>query len=692
MADPGTHGTARARRALLLGVFRCSIRGRPGDAGWLAVWSLVQALPSLAAGWAVAKATGDFIAAGAGTARGLGWLAALALAALAGALASRQMYLRVSAIVEPLRDNLVRVIVTGALRQATRQAHQGDAGAVARITHQAEIVRDSFAGLLAVGLTFACTAASALVGLAMLVPAVLPLAIVPMAVSLAAFCCLLPAVASRQRRSVVGEEMVAQSAAAALAGLRDAIACGAEDQLRAEITDRVTEQAAALRAVAGMNLLRTLCLAVGGWLPLVLVLAAAPSLVRHGVGAGAIIGAVTYIGGVLQSALYTLTRGIGGSGIRLAITLQRIVEASGCPPDPGSWSGWLHRPPDRGSRGGGRHRGGPAGRGGGLPAGASRHRGGARPELPRRQRGGPPAGISRGRPGQPAAADSGPVRRAGQQLARRAGPEPGRVALRQVSFAYGPHAEPVLRALDLDIPAGQHVAVVGPSGIGKSTLAGLVAGLLRPLAGEVRLAGVPLAEVPPADLPGYRVLIPQEAYVFAGTLGQNLSYLAPDAAAAELDAATDAVGLRALVTRLGGYRAELIPAALSAGERQLIALARAYLSPARLAILDEATSQLDPDATARAEHAFAARPGTLIVIAHRISSALRADRVLVLDGTRAQIGGHAALLASSAMYRDLVGHWQAGQLPVPASPKAAGAGSCPVPGPEPVLADQYLAR
>ena len=87
----------------------------------------------------------------------------------------------------------------------------------------------------------------------------------------------------------------------------------------------------------------------------------------------------------------------------------------------------------------------------------------------------------------------------------------------------------------------------------------------------------------------------------------------------------DAVGLRDLVTRLGGYHAQLVPTVLSAGERQLIALARAYLSPARLAILDEATSHLDPAAAAHAERAFAARPGTLIVIAHRMSSALRAD-------------------------------------------------------------------
>ncbi len=602
MAEPGPPGTLPGRRALLLRVLGRSLSRRPRDTGWLLAWSMVQALPALASGWVAAKATGDFLAGRAGVPRGLELLGILGLSTLASALATRQTYLRVAALVEPLRDDLVRLIVTGALRQATQGANLADTGAVARITHQAEIVRDSFAGLLAVGLTFAFTTVSAFVGLATLVPAVLPLTVIPMAVSFLLFCGLLPSLATRQLRSVVGEEAMADSVAAALAGLRDAIACGAQDQVRTEIADRVTAQAAALRALARINMIRTLCLAVGGWLPLVLVLADTPSLLRHGVSPGTIIGAVTYIGGVLQSALYMLTSGVGGSGIRLAITLRRIVEASGRPLDP------------------------------------------------------PGPGPVTAVPG-PVSASAPPSRVSGDL---------GLVTLHRVSFAYGPHAEPVLRSLDLGIPDGDHVAIVGPSGIGKSTLAGLIAGLLRPTAGEVRLGGLPISEIPAADLPGYRVLIPQEAYVFAGTLGENLRYLAPGAPAAQLDASVDAVGLRALVTRLGGYRAELSPATLSAGERQLIALARAHLSPARLAILDEATCHLDPGAAARAESAFAERPGTLIVIAHQISSALRAQRVLVLDGVRAAIGDHVTLLASSPMYQDLVGHWHAAHDPAAA--------------------------
>ena len=420
MADQGVAGPSRVRRALVLRVLRRSLTQRPRDAGGLAAWSLVQALPALVSGWAVAKATSDFLEGGAGTGPGIEWLGLIGLAALASALASRQTYLRVAALVEPLRDDLVRMIVTAALQNATWDAPR-DTGAVARITHQAEIVRDTFAGLLAVGLTFAFTVVSAVIGLAALVPEIVALAVVPMAVSLALFCCLLPSFARWQAKSVVGEEEVADSAAAALAGLRDALACGAEDQLLSEINDRVMTQAAALRALARMNLLRTLCLAVGGWLPLILVLAAAPSLVRAGVTPGAVIGAVTYIGGVLQGALYMLTRGLGGSGIRLAITLQRIVEATANPAG-------LHHLGDGEAMNGGGTRPGPAapppgwpGPGGGVgPGGELRlrpvRRAGAARSRPRHPRGAPPRhrGSERNWQIHP--------RRAG----RRAAPAPGR--------------------------------------------------------------------------------------------------------------------------------------------------------------------------------------------------------------------------------------------------------------------------
>ncbi|MFI8874569.1 ATP-binding cassette domain-containing protein [Streptomyces sp. NPDC055243] len=234
--------------------------------------------------------------------------------------------------------------------------------------------------------------------------------------------------------------------------------------------------------------------------------------------------------------------------------------------------------------------------------------------------------------------------------------------LSSVTFAYGPLAEPVVRDLTLTVPQGGHLAVVGPSGIGKSTLAGLVAGLLEPGEGVVRVGGRPVRG---QEAVGRRVLIPQEAYVFSGTVRENLEYLRADAVGdAELLAAASAVGLGGVIERLGGLEAAVDPAALSAGERQLVALTRAYVSYAPLALLDEATCHLDPVAEARAERAFAARPGgTLVVIAHRISSARRADRILVMDGTHTLCGGHEELLESSSLYRELSGNWS------PADPK-----------------------
>jgi ATP-binding cassette subfamily C protein len=228
------------------------------------------------------------------------------------------------------------------------------------------------------------------------------------------------------------------------------------------------------------------------------------------------------------------------------------------------------------------------------------------------------------------------------------------VELRGVTFAYGPHAEPVFQGLDVTVPAGGHLTVVGPSGIGKSTLTALVAGLLVPDRGEVLLCGEPVHRGTHR-----RVLVPQEAYVFSGSLRDNLTYLCPDPPPdAAVLASARAVGAYELLLRLGGPDAAVVPSGLSAGERQLIALARAHLAPVPVVLLDEATCHLDPAAEARAERAFAERPDTtLVVVAHRISSARRADRVLVMDGTQAVCGSHEELIRRSALYRDLAGGW-----------------------------------
>ncbi|MFD0690511.1 ABC transporter ATP-binding protein [Actinomadura fibrosa] len=232
------------------------------------------------------------------------------------------------------------------------------------------------------------------------------------------------------------------------------------------------------------------------------------------------------------------------------------------------------------------------------------------------------------------------------------------IVLRDVRFSYGPDAAPVLDGVSEEIPFGGHVAVVGPSGAGKSTLAALLCGIHRPLSGTVAVGG---AE--PADGAGRGrrlALVPQEAYVFAGTVRENLAYLAPAADDATLLDAAARFGLDGVLERLGGLDGA-VPAGgagLSAGERQLLALARTYLAPAPIVVLDEATCHLDPVAERRAEEAFARRGGTLVVIAHRLSSALHADRILLVDGGRTVSGSHADLLAASPRYRELAGHWE----------------------------------
>lgn len=239
------------------------------------------------------------------------------------------------------------------------------------------------------------------------------------------------------------------------------------------------------------------------------------------------------------------------------------------------------------------------------------------------------------------------------------------LSLVNVVYAYGPGAAPVIDGLSLDIPAGSHLTVVGPSGAGKSTLTTLLAGMAGPDSGRLTLGGVPATEVDRAWLHRAVTLIPQEAYVFTGTVRDNLRYLHPQARDADLLSSATAVGARTLVDRLGGLDAPvgLDGPPLSSGERQLVALARAHVSPASIVLLDEACCHLDPAAEERAERAFADRGTTLVVVAHRISSALRAPRVLVLDGDRTAVGTPAQLLDRSPLYADLVGHWVSAGAP-----------------------------
>jgi len=536
----------------------------------LIAWSVPEALPSALLGLAVARAVDDGFLAGR-PAVGMAWLGVLLVSGLAGAIGARQVFRALSDLVEPVRDDLVRRVVKGAMRAGA--AGRADDGAVSRLTRQVEAVRDTYAGLIVVCRSFLITVIGAVAGLLSIAPLIALLILPFFLLGCVAFVATLGLAADRYRAAVRADEQLATTTGSVLAATRDIAARGAEDHAAAMASGPIADQAAAERGLAWVSALRTLCFVVGGWVPLVVILAAGPWLVGKGVTAGAVLGGLTYVLFGLQPALGRLFTGLGASGLRFVVTLKRVLDAADQPPPP-------HR---------------------------------------------------------------------------EAAPRGHGVSLRGVTFAYGPHAEPVLRALDLDLPEGDHLAVVGPSGIGKSTLAGLVCGLLRPGAGTVLVGGCSAAEVAEAA----RVLIPQEAYAFAGTVRDNLAYLHPDASDADIATAVAAVGAAPLVARLGGLDADLRPAELSAGERQLVALARAYLAPAAIAVLDEATCHLDPAAERVAEEAFAARPGTLVVIAHRISSAFRARRVLVLDGTSAAFGDHETLLATSPLYRDLVGHWTA---------------------------------
>lgn len=593
----------------------------------LAAWSLAEAMPALLTGYVTARAVDDGFLAGRPLV-GLGWLGALAVAIGVGAFGTGRTYACLGDVVEPFRDELAHRVVTGALRRGTVAGARPDTAAVARLTHQVEIVRDTFGGLVMVVRGFLFASAAALIGLLSLAPVVAALVAAPLVVGLALFVALLPAMIARQRDYVYADERLGEHSGAAFSGHRDVVACGAQDTVAARVGRYVDDQATAERALARMAALRSLSLAIGGWLPLVILLAAAPWLVRRGMTPGGVLGALVYVCTGLQPALHTLVRGVAGGGLRFAVTLTRILSASRTDADPAAG------PPSPG-----RQRARPDGEHDGQPDGE---------------------GTSDRPPDRDPAAVTGPA----PDPAEPAGVRRGEVRLRGLTFRYGPRSRPILDGLDLDLADGEHLAVVGPSGVGKSTLAALIAGMLPPDAGSVRVAGRPVTGEDPVMLARLRVLVPQEAYVFTGSVAENLRYLAPAAGDPQLLAAIRVLGAETVIDRLGGLDATLDPSALSAGERQLVAAVRAYLSPARVAILDEATCHLDPTAEARVERAFAARAGTLLVIAHRISSALRAGRVLILDGGPPMLGTHQELVDLSPTYRSLVGHWGTDDHPV----------------------------
>lgn len=568
-------------------------------------WSLLESAQTFLGGYCLAQALDrGFLAGQTGT--GLLWLAVAAASILGAGPPMRGVFTQLAELTEPLRDALVRRAVRQALRRAVtdpaRTDDRADTGAVSRLTHQTEIVRDSFAGLVLTVRAFVFNAVGALIGLLALAPELLLVVLPPLVLGIALFLATLLPMASAQRSFLDADEAVAEGVGAVSAGHRDLVACGAQANA-AERTGRLIDAAERTsRVLARWAALRTVALGVAGQLPVLLLLVATPWLLRQGVTTGALAGALTYLLQALLPALHSMMTALGAAGTRLLVVVDRFQDATAAPVPP--------KVPDP---------------------------------------------------------DPEKVAEVGSPRGRCPSRTVPAVEVRAVTHAYGPDSPPVLDQLHLTVRRGEHIAVVGPSGIGKSTLAGVVSGLVAPDHGTVLLGGEPVTGATAQDLADRRVLIPQQAYVFTGSVRDNLLHLRPDATSGELTHAVRVLGAEPLVHRLGGPDAVLDPRGLSHGERQLLALCRAYLSSAPLVLLDEATCHLDPAAEARAERAFAeraftdgarTREGALIVVAHRLSSARRADRVLVLDGTTPRFGTHEELLTSSALYRDLFGHWQ----------------------------------
>ena len=240
----------------------------------------------------------------------------------------------------------------------------------------------------------------------------------------------------------------------------------------------------------------------------------------------------------------------------------------------------------------------------------------------------------------------------------------GRITFDHVSFGYLPE-HLVLHDITLEIAPGESVAFVGPTGAGKSTMAKLANRFYDPTEGRVLLDGVDVRTVTLHSLRSQLGVVPQEAFLFAGSIRTNLRFGRPEASDADIEEAIDVVGLRDLVDRLPQGLDTIVHErgqTLAAGERQLLALARAFLARPRVLILDEATSSLDLRSETVIEHALdrLLEGRSAILIAHRLTTAQRADRIVVIDhGTIVEQGTPRELLAAGGAYATMYEAWLA---------------------------------
>ncbi|MGH2860684.1 MAG: ABC transporter ATP-binding protein [Solirubrobacteraceae bacterium] len=238
----------------------------------------------------------------------------------------------------------------------------------------------------------------------------------------------------------------------------------------------------------------------------------------------------------------------------------------------------------------------------------------------------------------------------------------GEIVFDRVSFGYLPD-QPVLRDVDLRIAPGETVAFVGQTGAGKSTAAKLITRFYDPTAGRVLIDGHDLREVTLDSLRRQLGVVPQEPFLFAGSLRDNIAFARPDASDEEVWQAVDAVGLRDVVERMSQGLDTIVHErgqSLSSGERQLIALARAFHAQPRVLVLDEATSNLDLLSEAKIEAALDVllEARTAVLIAHRLTTAMKADRIVVVeDGRVVESGSHDELVARAGRYAEMYATW-----------------------------------